>query len=181
MKSDYEKLIEFIEMRKEIIDRLDSGEMSKEYFLLENYNLIDRLSMRPYLKIDSFEQGIYNYQYYNILAKYYNNEANKYKFNKKQQHKYKLAIGKCRNYYNEKDVTTKRIIDILNYENMEAYYIDMQSDRLKGKLYEIYIKNYEKAILHSMDDDIKRLLVENNVFSDDIRKSVIDNYVNKGY
>jgi len=64
---------------------------------------------------------------------------------------------------------------------MEAYYIDMQSERLRGKLYEIYIKNYEKAILHSMDEEIKNILIKNNVFSEDIRKSVIDDYVNQGY
>lgn len=181
MKSDREKLNDFILKRDEIINKLDNGEISKEYFLLENYNLIDLLSMKPYLTINSFEQGIYNYQYYNILAKYYNNEANNYKFNKKQQHKYKLFIGKCRNYYNEKDKVTDKIIELLNYENMEAYYIELQSARLQGKLYEINVKNYDKAIFHSMDDDIKNKLIKNSVFSKIAKKSVIDNYVNKGY
>lgn len=178
MKSENELLDLFMEKRNSIIDRLDRKEITKEEFLEENYFLLNRLSMKPFLKIDNISKGIYNYQYYNILAKYHGNLANDYKNRDKK--KYKKEINKINNYYYEKDKIIIKILDIDNYENIESYYIKMHSTRLNNNLFEIVITNREKAIFHSMNIEILKKLKENKVFIEETKLSKIDEYVNSG-
>ena len=78
-------------------------------------------------------------------------------------------------------MATLRLIEILKYENMESYYIILKSNRLKGEIFEIYVKNMDQAILHSKSKLILEKLKEHEVFVDEERQSLIDSYVNKTY
>lgn len=178
MRSEAESLRQFIIKRNEIIEKLDNGEISKDEFLEENYILLNRLSMKPFLKIDIVEKGIYNYQYYNILAKYHNNLANS--SNGKNMKVYKREINKVNNYYYEKDRVVLETLELMNYEEIESYYIELYSKRLKNSIFEIVLINYEKAIFHSMNKDISNILTKKNILKNEIRQSKIHSYVNNG-
>lgn len=178
MRSEADSLKRFIKKRNEIIEKLDKGVINKDEFLEENYILLNRLSMKPFLRIDTVEKGIYNYQYYNILAKYHNNLANENKG--KNIKTYKREINKVNNYYYEKDRVVLDTLELMNYKDIESYYIELYSKRLKNSIFEIVLKNYEKAIFHSMNKKIADILIEKNILKNDIRQSKIHSYVNNG-
>lgn len=169
----------FVEKRNELIDLLDMGKLSKKDFISKNNSLIGTFNLRPFITIKTVNEGIFNYQYYNSKAKEFNILANKYK-NKKQK-KYNEYLNKCRNYYLQKDNTILKILELIDFKNVEAYYIDILSYRMRDNLYEIVLKDYEKMIFHTVNEKIKAKLVEHNVFNPVKKTSLIDSYVNEGY
>ena len=56
----------FFKRRSFLIKELEKGNLSKKQFLEHNFNLVRRASMKPFLRIDTYEMGMYNYQYYKI-------------------------------------------------------------------------------------------------------------------
>jgi len=87
-------------------------------------------------------------------------------------------LMKSNNYYAEKDKYLLRMIDFLDENSTEAYFIDMNSKRLNNSLFEIVVKDVEFAIFHSMNIEILQKLKEKNIFVNEIRISKIDDYVN---
>lgn len=171
----------FFQKRNYLIDQLDVGKIGKEQFIQQNLQLIYQISMKPFSKVLSYEEGMYNYQYYNTMAKHYNTIANEYKFERSKKKKYQEAYNKCRNYYYEKDRTLEQMLILKKFENMVAYYVSMYSTRLKDQLFEIVFLDEEKAVFHTMNPQILSLLKKNEVFIDEIRESVINEYINTKY
>lgn len=169
----------YVKKRNELIDLLDEERITKQEFISRNNILINSFNLRPFTEIRTVNEGIFNYQYYNLKAKEYNTIANRYK-NKKTK-KYIVSLNKCRNYYLEKDNTILKILELIEYKNVEAYYIDILSYRMRDNLFEIVLKDYEKMIFHTINENIKQHLIANNVFEPIKKKSLIDSYVNKGY
>ncbi len=169
----------YVKKRNELIDLLDEGSITKQEFISKNNTLIESFNLRPIINIKTVNEGIFNYQYYNSKAKQYNTLANKYK--NKNAKKYNLALNKCRNYYLEKDNTILKILELIEYKNVEAYYIDILSYRMRGNLFEVVLKDYEKMIFHTINTKIRDKLIEHGVFDQVRKKSLIDSYVNKGY
>ena len=85
---------------------------------------------------------------------------------------------KSNNYYAEKDKYLFRMIDFLDKDSSEAYFIDMNSKRLNSSLFEIVVKDVEFAIFHSMNEKILEKLNEKNIFVNETRISKINDYVN---
>lgn len=168
----------FFKKRNDLISELSQGKIDKIAFLEKNYELIQNLNMKPLLNISSLEEGMYNYQYYNILAKYFKQKSQLYSNNKKKQKKYNENLMKSNNYYAEKDKYLFRMIDFLDKDSSEAYFIDMNSKRLNNSLFEIVVKDVEFAIFHSMNEKILEKLYEKNIFINETRISKIDDYVN---
>ena len=168
----------FFKKRNDLISELSQGKIDKISFLEKNYELIQNLNMKPLLNISSLEEGMYNYQYYNILAKFFNQKSQLYSNNKKKQKKYNENLMKSNNYYAEKDKYLFRMIDFLDKDSSEAYFIDMNSKRLNNSLFEIVVKDVEFAIFHSMNEKILEKLYEKNIFVNETRISKIDDYVN---
>ena len=168
----------FFSHRNKLIENLDNKEIDKKDFIKENYELIYKIDMKPFANPNNYEKCMYNYQYYNILAKYFYNLSKKKGVNVKKQ---KLYKDKSRNYYNEKDKSIKNIIKILDKNDIEAYYVKSISKKLNEKLVEIHIKSFEKSILHTLNNEIINSLKEKGVFEDEIRKSIIDEYINMDY
>lgn len=168
----------FFKKRNDLISELSQGKIDKISFLEKNYELIQNLNMKPLLNISSLEEGMYNYQYYNILAKFFKQKSQLYSNNKKKQKKYNENIMKSNNYYAEKDKYLLKIIDFLDKDSSEAYFIDMNSKRLNSSLFEIVVKDVEFAIFHSMNEKILEKLNEKNIFVNETRISKIDDYVN---
>lgn len=171
----------FFNHRDSLIVQFKNGDISKREYIKLNVDFIEKLNVRPFKKIDSFEKGMYNYQYYNMLAKFYNMEAQELK-NKGEPAKYYNSFkDEGFYYYKQKDKSTLKLLKYLKFKDIEAYYIKVNSDYLNGKLYEINLKNYDKAILHSKSFKILDILKHEGVFKDKIQKSLIDEYVNVKY
>ena len=158
----------FFKKRNDLIFELSDGKIDKISFLEKNYELIQNLNMKPLLNISTLEEGMYNYQYYNILAKFFKQKSILYSNNKKKQKKYNENLMKSNN------------IELKNVgaNTTEAYFIDMNSKRLNNSLFEIVVKDVEFAIFHSMNIEILQKLKEKNIFVNEIRISKIDDYVN---
>jgi len=59
--------------------QLDGLTKRAQVALEEGYFDIQRLNITPFKVVDSFEKAIYNYQYYNTMAKYYYLQAHQIK------------------------------------------------------------------------------------------------------
>lgn len=181
MMLEKKKLDLFENWRIESIDLLSQSKIDKDEFLERNYSFLQNLELKPFSKIKLLEEAVYNYQYYNIMAKYSNSKAFSFQNTPKKKKLYARLINDRENYYYLKDLATKSLLDIIGYENVEAYYISLKSKRLTGRIFEIHINCYEKLILHSKNKKILEKLRNNNVFFEEIRKSLIDSYVNRSY
>ena len=181
MKVEKQKLNLFENWRIESIDLLTDSKIDKDEFLTRNYNFLINLSLKPFSKITLLEEAIYNYQYYNIMAKSANAKAFKIQNISKKKKIYARLINDRENFYYLKDVATQAIIDTVGYKNIESYYIRLNSKRLTGKIFEISVKSCEKLILHSKNKKILEKLKEEDAFCEEIKESLIDSYVNKSY
>lgn len=173
--STYEmKLLnKFIGMRNKLIDELDCGKIDKKKFLFENYMLLTRLNIKPFAQANTIEKCVYNYQYYNILAKY----AKAFPMKKSQ----KGSFNEVNHYYNEKDKTILSLLQNKNVGRVLAYPIKLNSLSLNNRLIEIILLDHEKLILHSKSEEIKKMLIDNNSYENKPRLSVINSYVNNSY
>ncbi len=172
---------DFFENRDRLIISHMNGEIDKKSFLELNYKYMISNRVKPFAMIDSFEKGMYNYQFYNVMAKYNKMIVQDIKESGKNIDFYTKYLDDVKYYYDEKDKTIFRLLRFLKYYNVEAYFVSMESTALNGKLYEIVLKDYEFAVLHSCSEWMLSVLRKENVFLDKIQKSVIDYYVNNTY
>lgn len=175
------KLISFDTWRKESIDLLTDKKIGKNEFLEINYQYIKKLDLKPFSNISSILEGVYNYQYYNIMAKRSNSLAFDLYNNPKKKRKYKNFINNRENYYCLKDKASLRLLELVEFNDIEAYFIKLKSKRLTGEIFEIVLKKYDKLILHSKNKEILRKLIDNKCFDKNPRESKIDSYVNRSY
>lgn len=182
MNDVFERLFleKFFENRNELIDKLESGSIDKSEYIDKTHDFIMGLSMGPFdNKIDCYEKAMYNYQYYNIMAKDCNKLAKELKY--KDPFRAKDLRDEAISYYKNKDKQTSALLELVNYKNVEAYFIKTDSRSLKGELYEVVFKDFERAIFHSKSRFILDKLKKNKVFINSNRKSLIDDYINTTY
>ena len=154
----------YFKYRQGLIDQYIKGDMSKREYLACNLEAVLALREKPFSIVDSLEKGLFNYQYYNALAK---------------EHK-KTDPAKTDYYYARKDKATLSVLRILDYREVEAYFIRVRSPQLRGRLFEIIIVEYQ-MILHSANPEILERLRHERVFKEETRQSVIDGYINQRY
>ena len=172
------KFEQFLRSRQSLIEQYKKGDMTKEEFIESNYRCINALGIKPFQKIDNVKKAIYNYQYYNVLAKYYQKRAHDLnRHNESRDDFFELA----NHYYSKKDRVTEKLLKLLDFTGVEAYYVKVKSPTLKKKLFEIVLKDYENMILHSKSETILNMLKNENVFSNEERKSLVDSYINQKY
>ncbi len=163
--------------RLQLIEQLESGQLDKVQFIELNKQLYSDYKIELPSTISSLEEGLFYYQYYNTMAKYY-------------QIKYKHLVDdnifdaiemrdQSSAYYRDKEQITKLIINHSHNEPIEAYYVDVNSQRLKDKLIEIVFLARQKVVLHSLDKDVLTLLKRKNYFKYGRSKSRIDSYINQ--
>lgn len=172
---------QFFKAREGLIQQFKKGDISKKEYIEEGFADIQRLKIKPFQRVDSFEKAIFNYQYYNTMAKYYYLQAKEIKNYGKHMEKSKEFTRLVDDYYYQKDKATLRAIEVLDYWGVEAYYIQVSSTFLKRKLYEIVFKDHEGVILHSTSLWLLKKLEEEGIFKEGVRKSLIENYVNEKY
>lgn len=171
----------FFENRSSLILQYTNGDISKKEFLEYNFNFVQSMNLKPFSKIDSYEKGMYNYQYYNVLAKYYTMMARDIKRAGKHMKYYKYYKNLGNEYYHKKDQATFQLLKYLEFKNVEAYFINVDSKYLNDKLYEIVLLDYDEAIFHSKSLWLLDILRKEGVFIEGKKKSLIDGYINERY
>lgn len=179
MLDEVKKLETFNKWRKESIDLLTEKKICKNEFLNINYEYLVKLDLKPFSNISTVLEAVYNYQYYNIMAKRSNQMA--LNLISKKKKRYKQEINNRENYYYLKDIATEKLLELIDYKDIEAYYIKLKSKRLTGEIFEIYLKDYDKLILHSKNKCLLKKLKDKKCFLEEAKVSMIDSYVNKSY
>ncbi|MCX7922680.1 MAG: hypothetical protein N3B21_11825 [Clostridia bacterium] len=172
------KFEQFLINRQSLIDQYTKGDLSKEEFIEANYRCINALDIKPFQKIDNVKKAIYNYQYYNVLAKYYQKRA--HDLNKRNEAREDF-LELANYYYSRKDQTTEKLLKLIDFVGVDAYYVKVKSPNLKKKLFEIVLKDYDNVILHSKNEVLLNLLIKENVFLSEERQSLVDSYINQKY
>lgn len=178
-KEDIKSFDSFIDKRTDLITEYSKGHMTKKEFLDSNFNFLKEMGIRPFDEIDSFEKGMYNYQYYNVKAKYYGMKASDAR--EVNSSKYNYYRDMRNRYYHEKDKSIMDFLKFLDYKDMEAYYVEMESEFLDDEIFEIVLLNHDKAIFHSKSHWILKKLRDKDVFIRGKKKSLIDDYINEKY
>ena len=173
-------LVRFIEGSNRLIDSLEAGELDKSAYLEAQYQALLELDALPCSgALQSFEEGLFNYQYYNVLAKRERIQS------KDEEYRNPEASRKHRNqsdrHYTLKDRETVKILELIKYEHVQAYFIETPARFLNGKLIEIVVENQERAVFHTADEGIINRLVRAGVFAEGIRPSVIQSYIESDY
>ena len=174
------KMQKYFMYRQSLIDQYLKGDMTKREYLKKNYEMVINNDIGPFTILDSVDKCLYNYQYYNALAKENKTKSAEYGM------EYEVKKGfreKSNYYYHKKDQATKQVLKLLDYKNIEAYFVKVRSKALKGRLFEIVCRDYGMydMILHSTDTSILASLREEGVFCEESRISLIDGYVNAKY
>ena len=166
----------YFRYRQSLIDQYIRGDMSKSEYLEANLDAVLALNIPPFRRIDSLDKGLYNYQYFNAMAKdarAVSRDFDDYDLRREQ-------FEESNHYYQQKDQATMAVLKLLDFCGVQAYFINVRSQYLKGKLFEIVIEDYQ-MILHSANPLILKNLRENGVFTEGMRKSLIDGYINQKY
>ena len=173
---DLNKLEKYFAYRQGLIDQYVKGDMTKQEYLGYNLDAVLGLNIKPFKNVDTLEKGLFNYQYYNAMAKdariqrsYYDNYELK-----------KEVLEQSEYYYMKKDSATMKVLKILDFKEVSAYFINVRSNHLKNRLFEIIVNKYE-MVLHSQSEAILNKLREERVFTEGTRTSVIDGYINQKY
>lgn len=175
--SEKEKLDKFLYLRNYYIDLLESKAINKLEFNHKNNEIFEKINLRPFTVLDSFEKALFNYNYYNSKAKLAH-EDYKFYMESGNKRKAKIANNNKINFYTMKDIAIESMLLLEQFLDIEAYYIHMHSKNLSTEIYEILFYKKERVILHTKNPKIKKLLHTNNCFSEDIKDSLIASYIN---
>ncbi|MCC5909953.1 MAG: hypothetical protein JJT76_05900 [Clostridiaceae bacterium] len=171
----------FFNQRESLIQQFKKGDITKKEYIEESYYYIKRMNIKPFRQVDNFNKAIFNYQYYNMMAKYCYLKAKEIRKYDKHPEIHKEYLDKVNNYYHKKDKTTLKAVELLDFYDVEVYYIKVTSSHLKDNLFEIIFKNHKDVILHSQSQWLLERFKDEGVFIDGVRKSLIENYINQRY
>lgn len=167
----------YFKYRQALIDQYLKGDMTKSEYLKANFDAVVYNEIKPFKNIDTAEKGLFNYQYYNALAKHMKTMSTQRGIDYEIKKDY---IEKSNYYYYRKDKATEKVLRLIDYKDVEAYFITVRSKALKSKLFEIVLGNQD-MILHSTNEVILKRLREEGVFQETTKKSLIDGYINQRY
>lgn len=167
----------YFDYRQALIDQYVKGDLTKKEYLNKNLEAVLALRDEPFKNVDTVDKGLFNYQFFNAMAKDARMEVKQHR-SKEYVYIYEEQVNY---YYDRKDGATLRILQLLDYCGVRAYFIKVRSRELKHKLFEIVLEDKEGMILHSTSDVILKRLREENCFSEGEKKSLIDYYINHKY
>jgi len=167
-----------MDCRWKIIECLDKSAISKSDFINRNIYCIKHNGIKPYENILKVEEGFYNYFYYNTMAKSYMQEISNLEERFRKDSIINSFIEEAQIMYKHKDRATEKILELLKYKKINAYYVSLNSEKLDKTLFEIELIDFPQFILHSKKYRIKDNLIKNNCFKNEIMKSKINSYVN---
>ena len=166
------QLQKYFNYRQAHIDQYIKGDMTKREYLDRNLDAVLSLNIKPFRNVDTLDKALFNYQYYNAMAK-------DCKMNAYGDYEFQLS-EMMDHYYYQKDKATMKALQLIDY-NVTAYHISVRSKELKNKLFEIVLREHNNMILHSTNEAIKNKLIEEGVFEKSTKKSLIDYYINHKY
>ena len=114
------KFDKFLQHRQSLLFQYKMGDLTKNEFIDENFYTIESLGIKPFKRVDNIKKAIYNYHYYNALAKFYYRQAKEFPKRSKQRNTY---LEQSDSYYYEKDKVTMTLLRLLDYENVDAYFV----------------------------------------------------------
>ena len=167
----------YFKYRQSLIDQYKKGDMTKREYLQMNYDAVVYGDIGPFRNMDTVEKALFNYQYYNALAKEMKTISTTKSMDPELKQDYRERSD---HYYHKKDKATLTALRMMDFRDMEAYFVKVRSAFLKGKLFEIVLKE-DNIILHSTSPLILNCLREEGVFSEGSRRSLIDDYINRRY
>ena len=170
------KIQKYFEYRQSLIEQYLMGDMTKNEYLKRNFDAVLGLRREPFKYMDNIDKCLFNYQYYNAYAKDSKMLAASAK-NPKAKNQY---LKDADYYYSKKDAATLKVLELLDFKNVTAYFIKVKSKNMKYRLFEIKI-NEPNTILHSMNENILARLRREGVFEDGTRVSNADMYINQKY
>ena len=151
--------------------------MTKREYLDKNLDAVLALNIPPFKNIDNVDKGLFNYQYYNAMAK----EAKMTSHSCIDREMHKVYDEQSNYYYTQKDKATMKVLQLLDFKGVRAYFIKVKSKELKNKLFEIVLEESSGMILHSSNQLILKRLKEEGVFENSVKTSLIDGYINQRY
>ncbi len=178
--SDNNYLTDFFAHRTKKIESLSKGEITKKTYISDNCKFLQKLR-DPFSPVTSVEEAMYNYQYYNMLAKGYLMDADDCDAEERFARHKQSFLDSAHQCYQDKDNATRRLLELHGPKNVSAYYVKTDSEKLSGKLFEIVIEDLEDAIYHSKNIRIQRWLNDAGVFLKGIHPSVLETYINERY
>ncbi|SMP46439.1 DUF6648 family protein [Anoxynatronum buryatiense] len=172
---------EYADIRESLIFQYKKGDLSKKEYIRESYDLLLRYEASPFQNVDSFDKAVFNYHYYNTMAKYIKMKADELRQKEKHQDLYRQMIQRKDRYYHQKDRTSWCAVKLLDFSGIEAYHIKVTSRFLKESLLEIIFFDHPEVVFHSRGKWLKEQLEKEGLFLDGTRRSVIEHYVNERY
>ena len=169
-------LQKYVNYRQALIDQYIKGDMTKREYLQRNLDAVLSLGIKPFKHIDNIDKGLFNYQYYNAMAK----DARMSSCVSADNEIGRLYNEKCDYYYYQKDRATLKVLELKDFNGVKAYFIKVRSKELKNKLFEILLDDYN-MILHSTSELVLKSLKEAGVFEEGVKRSLIDDYINHRY
>jgi hypothetical protein len=169
-------LQKYFNYRQALIDQYIKGDMTKREYLEENMSAVLALDIKPFKRIDTVDKGLFNYQYYNAMAKEARMTSRCYSdFEMK-----KMYCEKSDYFYSKKDYSTLKVLELMDFKGVSAYKIKVRSKELRGKLFEIVLED-NRMILHSANELILKRLAEEACLEEGTKRSLIDGYINQRY
>ncbi|MGN1318801.1 MAG: DUF6648 family protein [Lachnospirales bacterium] len=169
-------LQKYFNYRQALIDQYMKGDMTKREYLERNLDAVLSLNIKPFKNVDTVDKALFNYQYYNAMAKdaKINTTGNT---DREYEH---ILLERSNYFYSQKDRATMRVLQLYDFTNVSAYFIKVKSKYLRNKLFEIILED-TNTVLHSSNQSILNRLKEERVFSEGVKRSVIDSYINQRY
>ena len=174
------ELQKYFRHRQALTDQYLKGDMTKREYLQANYQAVTGADFGPFTILDSVEKCLFNYQFYNALAK----EQRSISVHEEMEFPLKKQFqAQSDYYYRKKDAATRKALELLAYQGIEAYFVKVKSRALRGKLFEIICHGPQlyQMVLHSTSQSLLQRLREEGVFVEGSRVSVIDAYINARY
>jgi hypothetical protein len=186
----------FLQHRQSLLIQYRMGDLSKNEFIMENYDYLEYLGITPFERIDNVKKAIYNYHFFNVTAKYWARlSSDKHIPISEQNMCYENSIEA----YRMKDAATLKLLRLIDFRGIEAFYVQVASQKLKNHLIEIVLRDPDllleistlypmtaavdgdDLILHTRSEMIVRILKENGAFSDEKKASLAGCYINQKY
>lgn len=172
---------DYAKKHESLIYQYRKGDLSKREYISESHKLLIQFEAKPFVYVDSFDKAVFNYQYYNTMAKYSHMIAEKLFANEKHKELSRSYITRKDKYYRKKDQMIWKAVHLENFIGVEAYYIKVTSRFLKNTLFEVIFDQHPMIVFHSTGVWLKERLIDEKVFVQGLRESIIDQYVNQTY
>lgn len=166
-------LVEFEKARLALIEDLEEARIDKALYLRKTLELFQGRQFTEPDCISSLLEGLFYYNYFNTKAKAYMMRA--------REEDDKSLAGMANEYYEIKEEVFFKLLPFIEKEPFEAYYVEVNSVKLKKRLVEVVLPLMDRVIFHSLSPRTIQYLRRRGHLKDEIRKSKIEAYINTKY